>query len=1442
MAEKLLLGLDIGTNSVGWCLTDENSKIIKKNGKYLWGIRLFDESKSCKDRRIYRSTRRRCARRKQRLALLQDLFEKPMSKIDPYFFRRLKVSQIKNEDRNDEFNLSEYKNKYLFSDHQEEIEFYNKYPTIYHLRLALINSNEKIDLKYLYLVCAHYIKYRGHFLFEGQDFNVENGASIAQSLNCLLNEDNENNVLFETKDLDEIYDIYSNKKLDKKDKVNKIRDYLFNKVYEVNNDENEKIYLGYIAQLFLDSKVDAKKIYKDKDLDLDNTTISYDSDDFDSIIDELINVSSDYDIDSSFFENIKELKKVYDYLKLKNILGDSIYISEAIVKRFDKHKEDLIKLKNFVKTNFDRETYKKVFINVDDKVCNYPHFVGSSLVKGKKKKISKCKKDDFYKFLETTLNIKRNEIVKEENELSDKEYIEKRMYDGTFLELLRSSQNRFIPYQLNKKELEIILNNQSKYYEFLNESDDYGTVKDKIISLLTFKIPYYVGPLNESSKFAWIKKKQNQKITPWNFNDIVDKDASENEFIKRMANHCSYLFKEETLPKESLLYQEYELLSTLNKLYINNQPITNEIKTFLIDVYKNRGTKISLKDLKRIISDRFGDGNEIILTTSNDKELDENYLSDSLSSFKKFSNIFGKNYVESNVEKIDQIISICTIISDKNRLKDYLIKEFKLNEEDAIKVSKLKFSKFGRLSNKLLCKLKGIDSKTGEVICDKSIIQLMRETNQNLIEIINNKKYGFPAAINLENSEFLKEKYGNKELSDEQKILDFIDKLYISPKLKRPLIQAMKIINELENIMGSKEKGKRSIDEYYIEATRGPDIKAKGKATKNRRQKMLEIYKDAKDFVDEYDSSKAILSNLNGVEDSRLNSKKVFLYFRQLGKDLYTGNPIDFDRLETDYDIDHVFPQSKIKDDSFDNLVLTLKENNSDKGDIYPIPYDSFREKHNWSSKIRNRFFEKLHKNKFISETLYHRLTRLTPLTENELFNFVSSQITTTSQAVKAIKDTILQFKTNNENKEPAVILTKAQVISDFRKNHDLLKCREANDFHHAHDAYLNLIVGRAVNEYFTKYIARKSYLKNFDISKKLTTNINKFLDSKDSKGSDLNRPNIYDGDYLVWDYKDEKTLNEIKYNIYHNFNILHTVRTYEKAGIFSQVTISPSNPKGYALSIKNSIGNPLSNSIKYGGYSQLSFAYMMLIKNLDKNDKYLLIMVPSIYKDKLETKEFNDYVFEEYNVKNFDIILPKLKINTLIKENESEFRITGKADVRLALKNNKYVFYNEDYIKTIKNLFKITNKISEIVINKKYKNIDAYINDNYKQTSFGIYFDEEFIKLNGETLITKRQIVDLSNFLKKIIKNKIYDYARSSYDTMDNYLSYDNDLSLIKNMLILKECINRLRDSSLTFNLKAFGKGVISRERMQSNISKKISIIYESTTGYYRKVVWSNE
>ena len=84
--KKYNVGLDIGVGSVGWCVTDENGNMIKRNGKNMWGSRIFNEAKTAKETRIFRSNRRRIYRRKERINILQSLIYDDMEKENPNFF------------------------------------------------------------------------------------------------------------------------------------------------------------------------------------------------------------------------------------------------------------------------------------------------------------------------------------------------------------------------------------------------------------------------------------------------------------------------------------------------------------------------------------------------------------------------------------------------------------------------------------------------------------------------------------------------------------------------------------------------------------------------------------------------------------------------------------------------------------------------------------------------------------------------------------------------------------------------------------------------------------------------------------------------------------------------------------------------------------------------------------------------------------------------------------------------------------------------------------------------------------------------------------------------------------------------------------------------------------------------------------------------------------
>ena len=46
MKGEYYLGLDMGSSSVGWAVTNEKYEILRAHGKTLWGVRLFDSAQT----------------------------------------------------------------------------------------------------------------------------------------------------------------------------------------------------------------------------------------------------------------------------------------------------------------------------------------------------------------------------------------------------------------------------------------------------------------------------------------------------------------------------------------------------------------------------------------------------------------------------------------------------------------------------------------------------------------------------------------------------------------------------------------------------------------------------------------------------------------------------------------------------------------------------------------------------------------------------------------------------------------------------------------------------------------------------------------------------------------------------------------------------------------------------------------------------------------------------------------------------------------------------------------------------------------------------------------------------------------------------------------------------------------------------------------------------
>lgn len=147
-----------------------------------------------------------------------------------------------------------------------------------------------------------------------------------------------------------------------------------------------------------------------------------------------------------------------------------------------------------------KKLYKKVFGVPQKNENNYSSYVGLVSTNGQKRVIKnkKCIRADFYKFIKSS-------VLPELKEGDRKNYIEKEMELEEFMPKARVKENSVVPYQVHEKELKKILCNAEKYLPFLKNTDETGkSVSDKIRMLMTFRIPYYVGPLLGNN--AWVER------------------------------------------------------------------------------------------------------------------------------------------------------------------------------------------------------------------------------------------------------------------------------------------------------------------------------------------------------------------------------------------------------------------------------------------------------------------------------------------------------------------------------------------------------------------------------------------------------------------------------------------------------------------------------------------------------------------------------------------------------------------------------------------------------------------------------------------------------------------------------------------------------------------------------------------------------------------------
>lgn len=252
---------------------------------------------------------------------------------------------------------------------------------------------------------------------------------------------------------------------------------------------------------------------------------------------------------------------------------------------------------------------------------------------------------------------------------------------------------------------------------------------------------------------------------------------------------------------------------------------------------------------------------------------------------------------------------------------------------------------------------------------------------------------------------------------------------------------------------------------------------------------------------------------------------------------------------------------------------------------------------------------------------------------------FINRQLVETRQSTKVISNLLKERFPETE-----IVYVKAGLVSEYRQEFDLVKCRSVNDLHHAKDAYLNIVVGNVYHERFTSKWFRLEEHYNVQVKKLFTV------------------AHQHDGTYY---WNGEADLARVRKTMGKNAVHLTRYAFCRKGGLFDQ---QPVKAAGGLVPLKK--GMPTE---KYGGYNKSAATGYLLARFTFKGKREIMpVPVELRFWDKASSSA--DYALacaEEAIAKilniqpeNTELLLDGrfLKINTLFSLDGTPMTLAGKS------------------------------------------------------------------------------------------------------------------------------------------------------------------------------------
>jgi len=554
---------------------------------------------------------------------------------------------------------------------------------------------------------------------------------------------------------------------------------------------------------------------------------------------------------------------------------------------------------------------------------------------------------------------------------------------------------------------------------------------------------------------------------------------------KHLVGYCSFEPKKpkcaiSTIPFE--LFRMYQWLNTLS-YDVNGvkQQITKEEREKIVALLLSK-EKPSFKEIRKAINKLDG---SYQFNYKDEDNIVGSYTISNLSN-KKF---FGKQWFDFSDEEQEKIWHVLSFFDDRDKLKEYAIKNWSFDKEKASKISKFNLKEgYSNLSRKAINNIlpflqKGFmyDIAVGLAGVRNVLGNDWEKQEQfvldNVPEIVrSNLKGGYiePSKSMMKN-EFnctdkqLEKLYHHSSAIEIEKLLD---KLPVNinadreiQKIKNPVVitalfEIRKLVNEIIDTYGKP-------NEIKVELAR--DLKA---SKKNR----LETRRQQQTLEKENDRVKDELEKLN----QRINHTTILKY--KLWEECnhtcpFTGQTITISQLFTgEVQIEHIFPWSRSLNDSFNNKTLCFADENRAKGNKTPYEFYSTQGDKKWEE-IKLQALS-CFKTKANYPNCYNKFKHFVKIKHDE--DFISRQLNDTRYISKEAKNYLSKICSD-------VLVAPGQMTATLRHHWGLNTILNTEDDtktrddhrHHAVDA---LVMACSKRSHLQELSKRNRYHKNHEL------------------------------------------------------------------------------------------------------------------------------------------------------------------------------------------------------------------------------------------------------------------------------------------------------------------------------------------------------------------------